>query len=404
MTDTLAVWLDVDRVGDLVRDRRTLTFQRRPGTARLTVGWGEGDERAWSPAFTRAWFDGLLPEEERRSVAEVEHGVDRGDTFGLLAAIGWECAGAVSVLPEGRLPASGWYQALADDEVWARLDALPRPVAQIDHQVRLSLGGAQDKLLLARLKGRWQLPLEGAISTHILKPEPVRFPGLAVAEGWALRAAAGVTRTATAELLAAPGHRPTLVVERYDREVRDGAIARTHQEDLCQVLGLAPAAKYPRDQGPRDASLRRLADLLVARATDAPSELVRLLEQVVVTVALANTDAHAKNVSLVHVGPNTVSLSPLYDVAPTLFFLPTQRQAALPVGRKWRIDEITRRHLFEEARAWGVPEPVARATITSALEKLESGMREADAEYPELPAGIRGVVRLQFERLVTSEF
>ena len=101
---------------------------------------------------------------------------------------------------------------------------------------------------------------------------------------------------------------------------------------------------------------------------------------------------------------NSVSLSPLYDVAPTLFFLPTQRQAALPVGRKWRIDEITRRHLFEEARGWGVPEPVARATIQSALEKLESGMREADAEYPELPAGIRGVVRLQFERLLTSEF
>ena len=28
------------------------------------------------------------------------------------------------------------------------------------------------KLLLARLEGRWQLPLEGAISSHILKPEP----------------------------------------------------------------------------------------------------------------------------------------------------------------------------------------------------------------------------------------
>ncbi len=404
MTDSLAVWLGADRVGDLVGDRRTITFHRRPGTARLTVASGEGDGPAWSPAFTHAWFDGLLPEEERRSAAEIEHGVDRGDTFGLLAAIGWECAGAVSVLPEGRLPASGWYLALTDDEVWERLDALPRPVAEIDHQVRLSLGGVQDKLLLARLDGGWQLPLDGAISTHILKPEPVRFPGFAVAEGWALRAAAGVMRTATSELLVASGHRPTLVVERYDREVRDGAIARTHQEDLCQVLGLAPAAKYPRGRGPRDASLRRVADVLLARATDAPAELVRLLEQTVVTVALANTDAHAKNLSLVHDGPNTVTLSPLYDVAPTLFFLPTQRQVALPVGRKWRIDEIARRHLLEEARTWGVPEPLARATITSALERLEAGMREADAEYPELPTGMRAVVRVQFERLVTSEF
>ena len=78
----------------------------------------------------------------------------------------------MSVLPDGQLPASGWYQDLGDDDVWARLDALPRQAAEIDRQVRLSLGGAQDKLLLARLEGRWQLPLEGAISTHILKPEP----------------------------------------------------------------------------------------------------------------------------------------------------------------------------------------------------------------------------------------
>jgi serine/threonine-protein kinase HipA len=403
MTDTLAVWLGAERVGDLVADRRTLTFRRRPGTAQLTVA-ADGDEPTWSPGFTRAWFDGLLPEEERRSAAEVEHGVDRGDTFGLLAAIGWECAGAVSVLPDGQLPASGWYQDLGDDDVWARLDALPRQAAEIDRQVRLSLGGAQDKLLLARLEGRWQLPLDGAISTHILKPEPVRFPGLAVAEGWALRAAAGVTRTATAKLLQAPGHRPTLVVERYDREVRSGTIARTHQEDLCQVLGLASAAKYPRAQGPRDASLRRLAEVLVARAADAPAELIRLLEQVVVTVALANTDAHAKNLSVLHASPNTISLAPLYDIAPTLFFLPTQRHAALPVGRKWRIDEITRRHLLEEARAWGVPEPIARATISSSIERLENGMHEADAEYPELPDGLHDVVRLQFQRLAASEF
>jgi serine/threonine-protein kinase HipA len=108
MTDTLAVWLGDRRVGDLVRDRRTLTFHRSPGAAEPTVA-AEGDEPTWSSGFTRAWFDGLLPEEERRSAAEVEHGVDRGDTFSLLAAIGWECAGAVSVLPEGRLPASGWY-------------------------------------------------------------------------------------------------------------------------------------------------------------------------------------------------------------------------------------------------------------------------------------------------------
>jgi hypothetical protein len=60
--------------------------------------------------------------------------------------------------------------------------------------------------------------------------------------------------------------------------------------------------------------------------------------------------------------------------------------------------------LLGEARAWGVPEPIAREAITSALERLESGMRDADVGYPELPDGMRVVVRLQFERLATSDF
>jgi hypothetical protein len=51
-----------------------------------------------------------------------------------------------------------------------------------------------------------------------------------------------------------------------------------------------------------------------------------------------------------------------------------------------------------------VPEPIARATITSALERDTSGTRETDAEYPELPDRMRGVVQIPFERLVTSDF
>jgi len=105
LPDHLVVWLGSDRVGELHRERRSLRFIGTPGargTTSLTVAVDGVDER-WAPGFTRAWFDGLLPEEERRSAAEREHGVEPGDTFGLLAAIGWECAGAVSILPETHL-------------------------------------------------------------------------------------------------------------------------------------------------------------------------------------------------------------------------------------------------------------------------------------------------------------
>ena len=395
----LVVWLGAEPVGDLDRGRRgDLRFTRRPDSPSLTVA-AEGAGPAWPPAFTRAWFEGLLPEEVRRTTAEVEHGVARGDTFGLLAAIGWECAGAVSVLPEGRQPAAGAYRQLTDAEVWERLDAMPRSVAPLDRDLRMSLGGAQDKLLLARLDNHWHLPLDGAVSTHILKPEPERHPGLAVAEAWSLAAASAVTGAAVAHLEAPPGHRPTIIVERYDRGISDGIVSRHHQEDGCQVLGLPPEAKYPRGTGPREASLARIAALLVARAEDVPAELGRLLQQVVVNVALLNTDAHAKNTSVLHTGPRTISLSPLYDVAPTLWFMPTQQRAAMPVGSRWLMTEITRRHLLAEGVSWGIPEGEARLVIAAALESLREGMTEADRRYPAVSAGMRAAVDAQLLRL-----
>ncbi len=400
--DRLVVWLGDAIVGDLVRTRaNAIRYTGRPGAGALTVAT-DGTVETWTPSFTRAWFDGLLPEDARRTAAEAEHVVTRGDTFGLLGAIGWECAGAVSVMPEGRTPAGGRYLAMSDEDVWDRLDLLPRTVSDVDREVRLSLGGAQDKLLLARLDSAWQLPLDGAVSTHILKPEPDRFPGLAIGEAWSLMAASAATLTATADCVAPTGHRPTIIVERYDRRIEGDTVHRLHQEDGCQLLGLAPEQKYPRDLGPRVASLRRIAAVLVERADDPTVELGRLLEQTVVNVALLNTDAHAKNLSVLHAGARTVALSPLYDVAPTAWFLPAQSQVALAVGGKWRIGEITRGHLLAEARSWDMPDREARRVTMQTLDALVGGLAEADRRYPTTPPDMRAAVEAQLTRLAGS--
>lgn len=401
MIHRLAVWLGGEQVGDLVRERRGFRFHPFSGASQLSIA-DDADGGPWPPAFSSAWFDGLLPEGDRRSVAEIEHGIDRGDSFGLLAQIGWECAGAVSVMPEGRQPASGSYRPLTDHEVWTRLDALPRTDPDLDESVRFSLGGLQEKLLLIRRDDTWLLPLDGAVSTHIMKPDSLQYPGLAVAEAWALTAARAVTETAVSRLATPAEHRAALIVERYDRKTDEHAIARIHQEDLCQILGLPPESKYPRSSGPREASLGRLAAKLVARGEDAPADLVRLLEQTVVNIALGNTDAHAKNISVLRVSPTTVRLSPLYDVVPVLFFLPAQRRAALSVAGKWRIDEITRRHLLDEAVHWGVPRAVALSTIDTSLGRLEDGLSRAGSDHA-VPAALLGSVWRQFERLATSE-
>ena len=405
MTDRLIVWLGHDIAGALVRptDSDRFWYEAADDGPAITMA-DAGRGQIWAPLFTRRWFEGLLPEGPQRLAAEQHHRVDPGDTFALLEAIGWECAGAISVMPEGRLPDTGRYMPMTETEAIARLDAAPGIIGDLDLSVRLSLGGVQDKLLWRRLDDAWALPLDGAPSTHILKPEPARWPGLAMAEAWSLVAAAAATTTAEAEVYAPMGHRPTVVVTRYDRVESDGTIARRHQEDLCQLLGLSSNAKYalpgPKPR-PDDPTLARLAGLLVRRAADPPVELVRLHEQTTVNMALGNADAHAKNHSVLH-EDGTAALSPLYDISPTMAFLPEQHTAALRIDGKARMDGITRGHLVREAVGWGIPPALAQRTVEETLERLRAGMDVADSRYPDLPADVRSQVARHFDRLATS--
>jgi serine/threonine-protein kinase HipA len=400
MTSTLAVWMSDLRVGTLERTAAgDLVYS--PGIdSPLTVA--APGLATWSPQLTRNWFDGLLPEGDRRVRLAARFGLRSEDTFGLLGEIGWECAGAVAVLPEDQSPTSGRYELIDDAGVAERLDALPSIDLDPDDAIRMSLGGAQDKLLLARIAQRWALPIDGAPSTHILKPEPDLWPGLAAAEAWALRVASAATYTSTAELSTGLGARPVIVVTRYDRQHPGDRITRIHQEDLCQALGLPVGLKYARPGHPEDPSLARLARILVERAVDPPAELIRLLEQVAASVALRNADSHAKNLSILHQG-NAVRLAPLYDVAPTIAFLPRQTNLGLSIGGKFKLTEIGAEHLMAEATSWGIPARDAAETINAVAAAMSDAVAEASDLYPSMPTSARdlaiaGIFQIQQQR------
>jgi serine/threonine-protein kinase HipA len=223
---------------------------------------------------------------------------------------------------------------LTDTEVGERLDALPGRPYDGEGALRMSLGGAQDKLVLAWRDGGWALPPGGAPSTHILRPEPPQWPGLVAAEAWSLAVARAVTEAADARAEIALGSRPVLVVTRFDRRAgADGAVERVHQEDLCQALGLLPSDRYHEPPfRPQKPSLARLAGILATRGVRPAQELERLVRQLVVTLAIGNADAHAKNWSLLHHGSGLVGLSPMYDVVPTSAFIRGQRFREPPGG------------------------------------------------------------------------
>jgi serine/threonine-protein kinase HipA len=139
------------------------------------------------PAVSRAYLEGLLPEGNALAAAAARlRGVrldlagapaTPADVMALLTEYGRECTGAVVVLPTDEGPPGSGHPSvpLRDRDIAELLGGLGDSPLGTDpiHGIRMSLGGAQDKLLLTNVDDRWCRPVDGYPSTHILKPTTV---------------------------------------------------------------------------------------------------------------------------------------------------------------------------------------------------------------------------------------
>ncbi len=417
------VWLYGCRIGALsAPGAGKLAFEysqeaaERFGTGSVVLSTSMPLDAAKRPRgdHVRAFFDGLLPEGDAREALFERFGVVRRDRFGLLEAIGRDCAGAVVIVPAGAgdPQRTGRLEPLGDADLAALVAGVrERPLGDDPElDVRLSLPGVQDKLLLARTSdGGWARPVGGAPSTHILKPQDMRFPGYAAAEHFCSLLARSLKLTSIdSEVISVQG-RPVLVVSRYDRIDKDGRTERIHQEDACQALAVDMAsggAKYQAQGGP---SLRTLAQLLNRYASR--EDLTRLLAITTFNVAVGNSDAHAKNLSIIHLPNGDASLAPAYDITPTAFYtkVPTSRgpvdmtnQLGMWINHKRSIHGVTTEDLVAEGVSWGIGAKAAAVAVDGPLQ----GMREHTARAAEtaaLPEEILGFVTSRTEALLAGK-
>ena len=261
----------------------------------------------------------------------------------------------------------------------AEVTELPgRPLGLHDDS-ELSIAGLQNKLLLVRLPdGGWARPVHGFPSTHILKVDDPRHPGLVAAEAGCLALARTLgLSSGTAELVRL-GDEECLIVSRFDRwATADERIVRIHQEDMLQALGvdcthLGGRVKYERYGGP---SLVDVAALLSSFAADPPIDLDRLVRVVTFNVLIGNASAHAKNLSLVHDPLGRTTLAPLYDTVPTVLWPKLRTTAAMSVAGRAELSAITLADVAAEAGRWGHSparaERVARELVEAAREAIE---------------------------------
>jgi serine/threonine-protein kinase HipA len=335
----LIVYLNAERVGSLEQDDSgllqfsyDLTWLEKPSAMPLSRSLPLQSE-VFSGKKARPFFAGILPEEgPRKKIAEIL-GISDANDFAMLERIGGECAGAVSLLPEGIAPTdpkNAWHRELTEPELRQLIAELPsRPLMVGMDGLRLSLAGAQDKLPVIVHNNGICLPLGHTPSTHILKPEPDRFPGLATNEIFCMTLARAVGLNVPNTEYRLIGKKSCILVQRYDRVTgEDGSTTRLHQEDFCQALGFPPERKYQAEGGPM---LSDCISLLRDWSTTPVLDISNFINSLIFNVLIGNADAHGKNYSLLYsVGERR--LSPFYDLVSTLAWPDLSKNLAMRIG------------------------------------------------------------------------
>ena len=336
------------------------------------------------------YFDNLLPEEHLRQAIFKEAGIKGEDAFALLEYLGTESAGSLTLLPPGQaLPETGALRLLPDDRLSQRIAALPRQTLTADAPKRMSLAGAQHKLLVVYQDDKLYEPEGATPSTHVLKPnhpDTGSYPASVVNEFVTMRiaAAAGLPVPAV-HIRYVPD--PVYVVERFDRRVTvlDPAtkgiptpeVQRLHIIDACQLLNRARTFKHS------GASLEALHDI-IERTTNRLHSRLQLFRWLVFNVMLANDDCHLKNLSF-FVAADGIKLAPHYDLLATGAYCTrafaddratwanVPMAIALPGAKSF--GEVTGECVLRAGLELGVPASAARRILAEVVTRVPAALQ-----------------------------
>jgi len=339
------------------------------------------------------YFDNLLPEELLRTTIAQEAKLPSDDAFALLEYLGAESAGSLTLVPDGGQPAeANELRPLEMNELSKRIADLPRQSLTRQAPKRMSLAGAQNKLLVVLRNGKLFEPVGEAPSTHILKPEhplTATYPASVYNEYLTMKLAefAGLDVPGV-QMMFVP--QPVYIIQRFDRTVSvprgsprgtEPTVRRLHIIDACQLLNKARTFKHS------GATLESLSEV-IERSTNKASTRLRLFRWLAFNTLVGNDDCHLKNLSFM-VNADGVALAPHYDLLSTGAYH-TRAFAdehakwpdvpmAIPLPGAKTFGEVTTEKLVKAAYQLGVPPSVAmrqlariKAGVTTGLESLKS--------------------------------
>jgi serine/threonine-protein kinase HipA len=317
----LRVWANAQPVGWLGHAEAQYFFQYDVQWIQDTAAFPLAPQFALREApytgdAVKTFFANMLPEGTPLDEILNQMPIRSANTFELLGEMGADLPGVLSVLPEGQQPdAAQKYSLLPKEALSARVKAraLQKPLMTSNAQARMSLAGAQDKVGLRYDDQRDVLfdSVGGAPTTHIAKPDSrlKKYQPSAVNEYLCMKLAHDMQLPVPrVHFLQVP--ETVYVVERYDRLVVGTEVVCLHQIDACQLLGVGADWKYERQGG--FVSLQKIVNAFRGLKLSG-KDLLSVQRWVMFNYLIGNSDAHAKNISLM-VNSQGYALAPFYDL------------------------------------------------------------------------------------------
>ncbi|MBU0681214.1 MAG: type II toxin-antitoxin system HipA family toxin [Proteobacteria bacterium] len=185
--------------------------------------------------------------------------------------------------------------------------------------LQTSISGVQPKVLVGDTRATFHTP------GLIIKSGLAEYPGLAVNEYFCMVAAKGCGLNVP-EFHLSDDH-SLFIMHRFDLD-DDGE--RLGMEDFSVLLGERADDKYT-------GSYESLADVIKMYCASPRRDLESFFRLLVLSVAVGNGDAHKKNFSVIYddiTRPETIRLSPAYDIVSTLPYIEKDTPALKMNGQK----------------------------------------------------------------------
>lgn len=325
----------------------------------------------------------LLPEGENLDAISLYKQISKYNTFALIKEIGSDISGAVSFVPKGIETGSGTeFIKIDEDELYRKVKQLNFENLYVwNKKIRLSIAGVGKKLPVLIINGEIGFGEGDLASTHILKFDK---DSLHLVENeylslfLAKKAGLDVNEASIKQIKDIK----ILLVERFDRELKNSKVERKHIIDGVQMMNMPPDFKYQRvygkDSAVTGATVRKLSKIIEKFSTNLIADKNKLIQWILFNTVIGNSDAHVKNISF-FVDKRKLEIAPFYDILNIGLYKEFYDSSfALAIGDKFDFEKLEYSDFIDLAADLNIKSNF----LLSSLEKMVQKVKKALLKLP----------------------